>query len=123
MKAIKTTRAILVDTTIDGTPVLLATDGSVLPVYNCPALSQEPLGTYAVLFRTADFQPWMVAEICNQESTEYRKKLHNGINTLIDEIQMFSRLLEEMGDLGIETLAQAAHWLVQGKPRVSQSDC
>lgn len=122
MKAIQTTRAVLIDTTIDGTPVLLATDGSVLPVYNYPALAQKPLGTFAVLFRTDDFQPWMVAEVCTSESPEYYKKPHAGLVTLMDEIQMFYRLSEELQGLSSTVLAQAAHWLVQGKARVSQSD-
>jgi len=122
MKAIKTTRAVLIDTTIEGIPVLLTTDGSVLPVYNHPALARESLGTFAVLFRTADFQPWMVAEVCTSESPEYHNKPHAGLTTLMDEIQMFLRLAEELPGLSSTALAQAAHWLVQGKVRVSQSD-
>lgn len=119
MKAIKTTRAVLIDTTVEGTPVLLATDGSILPVYNHPGLAQEPLGTFAVLFRTADFQPWMVAEVCTSESPEYHKKPYAGLTTLMDEIQMFYRLTEELQGLSSTALAQAAHWLVQGQTRVS----
>lgn len=123
MKVITSKRSILIDVSVDRVPILMTADGSTLRVYNHPPLIKEPPGTYVILLRTSDRQPWMVAEVCRphppQPSSE---EPFSGVDTLVNEIQLFCQLSEALVSLGSEELAKAAHWLLDGLPKLRSSD-
>lgn len=123
MKVINTKRSILIDVTVDGIPILMTADGSTLSVHNHPSLVKEPPGTYVIILRTCDRQPWIVAEVCRQENFKHSLEAFPAEgDTLMNEIQLFYQLTEALVSLGLEELAKAAHWLLAGLPKVRYSD-